>query len=296
MKKRFKLATRGSALARVQSQWVADKIMNCWPEITVELVFIKTLGDVNLDSSLASLGGKGIFTKEIEQALLDEHVDFAVHSLKDLPSQLPEGLTLGATPVREDPRDALVGPLPIEELPDGASVGTGSLRRQVQLRTLRPQLAFEDIRGNVPTRIDKWRMGHFSGGVVLALAGLTRLGELAGAGIEEIHPLEVEQCMPAPCQGILGIECREGDEAALSLLAGLADPAAGWAATAERAFLRELGGGCNLPAGALAEVVDSRIRFRALLEVDGQLQRVDLQGSADEAADLGRRAADQLRK
>ena len=296
MKKRYKLATRASALARVQSQWIADHVMKLWPDYWVELVFLKTRGDLQTDAPLGTLGGKGVFTKEIEQALLDGEADFAVHSLKDLPVQLPDGLILATVPHREDPRDALVGSDDLMALPDGAVVGTGSLRRQVQLKALRPQLVFEDIRGNVPTRIDKWRMGHYAGGVVLAMAGLSRLGELAGAMPEEIYALAPEQCMPAPCQGILGIECRADDRLTLDLLAGLNDQKASWAATAERAFLSELGGGCNLPAGALAEYLDPDLRFRAFLERDGKLNYVDLRGSTAEAADLGKRAADQLQK
>lgn len=260
--------------------------------LRVELVVIKTTGDLNQRDPLASFGGKGVFVKELEQALLEGHVDFAVHSLKDMPSQLPTGLRLTPPPARADARDALVGSLPLTELAQGLTVGTGSLRRQVQLRALRPDLEYRDVRGNVPTRVEKWRCGEYPGGVVLACAGLERLGAQSGASVGEIHPLSTGQCLPSPCQGILGLECAR-DEVA-EVLSVLADPEAGVMMAAERAYLAALGGDCNLPAGGFATLQDGRLTFEAVLWRDGELRRARYQGDLDAAAELGRRAAAQM--
>jgi len=291
MKQHFRLGTRASALARTQSQMIADQLCAAWPGLTVELVFIKTTGDLNRVDPLGTLGGKGVFTREIETALLDSSVDLAVHSLKDLPSELPEGLCLGATPRRADARDALVGPAPLLQLPAGAIVGTGSQRRQAQLRALRSDLEYRDIRGNVPTRIEKWRAGPYTGGVVLAMAGLERLS-LVGP---DVHALEDEHCLCAPCQGILGLECRRGDEETLKILQALEDPQAAWEALAERAYLTELEGGCNLPAGARARCTDTLSLEAVLQGDDGTLRRMVLQGRPEEAARLGQEAARALK-
>ena len=292
----FRLGTRASALARTQSQDVADQLMFLEPEIVIELIFIKTTGDLQREAPLDSLGGKGVFTREIEQALLNGEIDFAVHSLKDLPSELPEGLILGSTPVREDPRDALVGPLPLAQLPAGSVVGTGSLRRQIQLKALRPDVEFRPIRGNVPTRIEKWRQGDYPGGVVLAMAGLSRLGDLAGAQAHEIHPLSVEECIPAPCQGILGIECRQGDERTLQLLEQFNQVTAQLEALAERAFLATLEGGCNLPAAALARAGKQELTMEGAFQPQGgELRRLTLTGPLKSARLMGQELARRLR-
>lgn len=290
--KLLKLGTRGSALALTQSQGVADQLMARVDGLRVELVVIKTTGDLNQRDPLASFGGKGVFVKELEQALLEGRVDFAVHSLKDMPSQLPAGLRLTPPPVRADARDALVGSRPLAELASGLTVGTGSLRRQVQLRALRPDLEYRDVRGNVPTRVDKWRSGEYPGGVVLACAGLQRLGTQSGAATAEIHPLSTDQCLPSPCQGILGLECARQEVA--ECLSVLADDKAGFMMTAERAFLAALGGDCNLPAGGYATVDQGRLCFSAVLWRDGELHRAQCEGDADGAAELGRRAALEL--
>lgn len=288
----LRLGTRGSALALTQSQGVADRLAEAHPGLRVQLVQIKTAGDLNQHDPLARIGGKGVFVKELEQALLEGTVDFAVHSLKDMPSQLPAGLRLTAPPGRADCRDALVGDLRLAEVPAGARVGTGSLRRQVQLRRLRPDLCYEDVRGNVPTRVEKWRRGDYRGGVVLACAGLARLGPACGAAPSEIHPLAPEECLPAPCQGILGLECARPEVA--ELLEVLKDAGAERAMQAERAYLAALGGDCNLPAGGLAELSGGRLVFRGALWRDGNLRQCRLEGDEDEAAELGRRAALQL--
>ncbi len=290
--KYLKLGTRGSALALTQSQGVADQLMARVDGLKVELVIIKTAGDLNQRDSLASFGGKGVFVKELEQALLAGEVDFAVHSLKDMPSQLPEGLRLTDPPVRADARDALVGSAALMDVAAGQVVGTGSLRRQVQLRALRPDLEYRDVRGNVPTRVEKWRSGEYTGGVVLACAGLRRLGGLSGAADREIHPLSTKQCLPSPCQGILGLECAR-DEVA-ECLEVLADPEAHWMMRAERAYLAALGGDCNLPAGGFARVEGQRLSFEAVLYRDDSLRRAQLEGDLDAAAELGRQAAAQM--
>lgn len=294
----LKLGTRASALARTQSQWIATQLEQRWVEegLKVELVFIKTTGDIQREAPLGSLGGKGVFTREIETALLEGSIDFAVHSLKDLPTSLPDGLMLGAVPEREDPRDALVGPSPILELAAGMAIGTGSNRRQQQLQRLRPDLSFNDIRGNVPTRIEKWRSQQYPGGVVLAMAGLKRLGELSGASDSEIHPLSLQECVPAPCQGILGIECRQGDERTLRLLARLNDEQASVQATAERSFLQALGGGCNLPAGAFAQVNGDQLHLVGFLADEKSHLNLHLDGPAAQAAELGAELAQRLTK
>lgn len=288
----LKLGTRGSALALTQSQGVADQLMARIDGLQVELLVIKTTGDLNQRDPLASFGGKGVFVKELEQALLEGQVDFAVHSLKDMPSQLPPGLRLTAPPARADARDALVGAAPLAELASGLTVGTGSLRRQVQLRALRPDLEYRDVRGNVPTRVEKWRSGDYAGGVVLACAGLARLGTLSGAAPAEIHPLSPQDCLPSPCQGILGLECAR-DEVA-EVLGALADPEASIMMEAERAYLAALGGDCNLPAGGFASVQAGFLTFEAVLWRAGELRRYQCQGDVDAAAELGRRAARQL--
>lgn len=259
------------------------------------MIVIRTTGDAHQEKALSAFGGKGVFTKELEDALLAGEVDFAVHSLKDLPSVLPEGLTLAPTPRREDPRDCLVG-VRLEDLPQGARVGTGSPRRRAQLLTLRPDLRCMEIRGNLPTRVRKWREGQYDA-TVLAHAGLNRLGfEATGVAAHEVHPLSLDQCLPAAGQGLLGLECRAGDHATLDLLGALAHPASAWAAEAERAFLEELQGGCQAPAAAHAHFDHGRLvidAFVALPDGRGAL-RSHGEGASDHAAELGRQAARDL--
>lgn len=292
----LKLGTRGSELAMTQSQWVADRLMEAHPSLTVELVVIKTSGDRDQNSALNQFGGKGIFTKEIEEALLAGSIDLAVHSLKDLPTDLPEGLVLASPPRREDPRDLLVSKVPLLSLPEGALVGTGSARRREQLRYLRPDLTFTEIRGNVGTRVRKWREGHCQA-TVLACAGVARLGlEVAGLAAEECFPLPYDQCLPAPNQGLLGIEYRQSDAETAVLLQAIADPEATVAFAAERAFLAELDGGCHIPAGAICELSSTSATVTAFLaRPDLEPRRVRLVGPPQSAALLGRDAARQLK-
>lgn len=294
--KHLKLGTRGSALALTQSEWVAQRLRDAHTDLQVEIVVIKTQGDRDQNSALNKFAGKGIFTKEIEDALLAREIDLAVHSLKDLPTELPQGLMLALPPRREDPRDLLVASVPLTALPQGALVGTGSARRREQLRRLRPDLRFDEIRGNVATRVRKWREGQYDA-TVLACAGVARLTpESAGLQPGESHPLSVLQCVPAAGQGLLGLEHREQDSETADLLAGIADAESQFAFLAERAFLAELDGGCHIPAGALAEVAGDQLRVRAFLsQPDHPSQWVDLTGDVIQASALGREAARQLR-
>ncbi len=239
------LGTRGSLLALTQSQQVADALTAA-TGMAVRLQVVVTRGDRDQVRPLAELGGKGLFTAELEAGLRDGSLDFAVHSLKDLPTDDAEGLVLGCTPEREDPRDALVGPA-LAELPPGARVGTGSLRRAAQLRSLRPDLEVVGIRGNVETRLRKRDEGQVDA-VVLAMAGLRRLGIDRG----DIHPLPLAHMVPAVGQGALALQCRAGDRRVLGLLSAIHHAESARQIEAERAFLAAYGGGCNVPAACHA--------------------------------------------
>lgn len=297
----IKLGTRGSDLALTQSRWVAKEMETHNQGLSVELVVIKTRGDRDQNSALNKFAGKGIFTKEIEDALLANEIDLAVHSLKDLPTTLPPGLTLADPPKREDPRDLLVASVPLSELPKGAVVGTGSSRRREQLRLLRPDLKFDEIRGNVATRVRKWRDGKYDA-TVLACAGVARLGlESAGLKPEEAHPLDFSQCLPAAGQGILGLEIREGDDNIRGFLDRITCQETLACCEAERAFLAELDGGCHIPAGAKAALVDGQISIEGFLAVQTEEARFEGKratrtGPVGDADRLGREVARELRR
>jgi len=275
------IASRGSQLALWQARWVAAQLSAAGHECRIEI--IKTTGDKITDVPLAKVGTKGLFTKEIEEALLDGRADLAVHSLKDLPTELPEGLVLAAVPEREDPRDAVVGKK-LADLPPGAKVGTSSLRRAAQLLKLRPDLQVESIRGNLDTRLRKLDEGQYDA-ILLAAAGLKRLGW--GDRIAEI--LEPEQMCPAVGQGALAIETRAGFEA----VAMLDHADTHTAVMAERGVLRALGGGCQVPIGAYATVFNGRVRLLAIVAAPDGSQMVGAQagGAAAEAAEIGARLA-----
>jgi len=258
----MKIGTRGSQLARWQADWVRDRLAE--HGVTAEIVVIKTRGDAEVDRPLHELEGKGFFTKEIEDALLDRRIDVAVHSLKDLPTALPPGLALGAIPARHDPREALVSGASIAELAAGSRVGTSSLRRIAQVRFLRPDVQVVPLRGNVPTRVKKVEARDGLDAALLAIAGLARLGLEAKASI--VEPLDV---MPAPGQGALGIEIREDDNATRKALAPLHDRVSAAAVRAERALLAALGGGCQAPVGAF---VDGARLYGRVTERDGAVQ------------------------
>jgi hydroxymethylbilane synthase len=291
----LRLATRGSALALAQSRLVVEGLQAAWPELRVELVTVVTEGDRRRDVPAASLGGKGIFTAAVQQAVLDGRADLAVHSAKDLPAAQVPGLVLAAVPRRADPRDVLVGRSRLTGLDDlgpGARVGTGSPRRVALLHWLRPDLELVPIRGNVDSRVRRVHGGELDA-VVLAAAGLRRLG-LAG---EAAVPLDPEAFIPAPGQGTLAVEAREDDTRALGLLSALTHRPSRVALRAERSFLRRLGGSCTLPAGALARPTDAGpLEIQGFLSgLDGKgLVRERLRGPADDPEGLGRALADRL--
>ena len=270
----MKLGTRGSQLATWQAEWVRDRLAA--QGVRAEIVIIKTRGDAEVDRPLYELEGKGFFTKEIEEALLDGRIDVAVHSLKDLPTTLPAGLALGAIPARHDPREALVTVRSLSDLPAGARVGTSSLRRIAQVRFLRPDLEVVPLRGNVPTRVRKVETHDGLDAALLAIAGLERLG-LGGKGAV-IDPFDV---MPAPGQGALGIEIRDNDKATRKALQPLHDAASAAAVSAERALLAALGGGCQAPVAAWVdtrETGNGKRLYGRVTERDGSVQ---LTASAD---------------
>jgi hydroxymethylbilane synthase len=281
------IASRGSQLALWQARWVEAQLRGLGHECRIEI--IKTTGDKITDVPLAKVGTKGLFTKEIEEALIDGSADLAVHSLKDLPTELPPGLVLAAIPKREDPRDAVVGKK-LAELPAGAKIGTSSLRRAAQLRKLRPDLTIESVRGNLDTRIRKLDEGQYDA-IVLAAAGLKRLGW--GDRIAEI--LDEDRMCSAVGQGALAIETRAsgaGFEACKKL-----DHAATHAAvTAERGVLGALGGGCQVPIGAYATVDGDRLKVRAIVAApDGsELITAEASGAASDAAGIGTRLGAEL--
>ncbi len=290
------LGTRGSLLALAQSNWTASALKeNGASEVSLEV--IRTVGDQHLDQPLHEISGKGIFTRELDEALLSGGVDLAVHSLKDLPTVLPEGLCIAATPIRVDPRDVVVGPegasTTLASLKAGALVGTSSLRRIALLNAIRRDVTPRTIRGNVDTRLRKLDDGQFDA-IILAGAGLTRLG-LAGRANEW---LERTSWLPAPGQGALGIMTRSDDTETRELVGALNDPDSFAAVTAERTFLEALGGGCQVPIGALGVPYDVKLRLWGLVaSPDGRhVVRGDLTGSLADPQELGHRLAELLRE
>lgn len=286
----LRIGSRASQLARVQAEWVSERVGCC-----TALVWVKSGGDADGTTKLTAFGGTGIFTAELHKALQGDRIDAAVHSLKDLPAGPEPGITLACVPVREDVRDALIGAdegVTFAGLPGGARVGTGSPRRVAQLKRARPDLVYEPVRGNVDTRIRHVREGRLDA-VILAVAGLRRLGR--DGEISEI--LDPDLCLPAAGQGALGLTIRELDATAEACLAPLCDVAAAACTTAERAVLHVLGAGCHTPVGALARVEDGRLHLRVrLLDLDGrECLESEQEGGVAEAAALGERAAAQLR-
>ncbi|HEX8181677.1 MAG TPA: hydroxymethylbilane synthase [Pyrinomonadaceae bacterium] len=299
MKQQFIIGSRGSKLALWQAEWVQARLSELRPDATVRIEIIKTSGDVLRDVPLAFIGGKGVFTKELEEALLAERIDIAVHSLKDLPTILPAELTITAITEREDPRDALVlradaqhEHATLHALAQGAVVGTSSLRRQAQLKHLRPDVEIKDLRGNVDTRLRKLDEGQYDA-VILASAGLRRLG--FAARISASVPTDV--MLPAVGQGALGIETRAADEDTNALVRLLNHQPTRAACEAERALLRALGGGCQVPIAAHATVAYGRLYLAGLVAgLDGvQLLRAALEADATEARSAGETLAANLR-
>lgn len=293
LEKTLKIATRQSPLALWQANYVKDRLQQLYPDLTIELVPMVTKGDVILDSPLAKIGGKGLFVKELENALLNKKADIAVHSMKDVPMQFPEGLGLAVICQREDPRDAFVSHAyrTFAELPQGAVVGTSSLRRQCQLKALRPDLDIRSLRGNVGTRLSKLDNGDYDA-IILASAGLIRLG-LADRIASFI---DVEQSLPAAGQGAVGIECRTDDMQVQALLAPLADAETTYCVRAERAMNNHLQGGCQVPIGGYAVLQQGQLYLRALVgDIDGsRIIRAEGKSAVENAEVLGVQIAEQL--
>lgn len=281
-----RIATRASELALWQSRHVAAELEAAWPGLTIELVPITTTGDRILDRPLAAIGGKGLFIKELEVALFEGRADFAVHSMKDVPWELPEELHIPVILAREDARDVLFSAAgsALLDLPQGARVGTSSLRRRSQLLALRPDLELLDLRGNVPTRIGRLAHGDYDA-IVLAAAGLKRLG-LFSAGA---CALSTEDMLPAVGQGAIGIECRRGDLHVERLIAPLHDTSTAVCVAAERAMNARLGGSCTVPVAGHALLDGQNLRLRGLVAaVDGEeLVRQTASGAASEAERIG---------
>lgn len=299
------IGSRGSRLALRQAEWVRTRLNALHPQLEVSIEIIKTTGDRLKSAPLAIIGGRGVFTRELEDALIDCRIDLAVHSLKDLPTTLPHALAIAAIPEREDAHDCLVLPhidgesgtktvaaqLSIEALPHGATIGTSSPRRAAQLKHLRSDVSIKELRGNVDTRLRKLDVGEYDA-IILAAAGLRRL-DLS----DRISALiGAEEMLPAVAQGALGIEIRADDEATRELLAPMDDAQARAECTAERALLRGLGGGCQLPIAAHAELRGSVLRLQAsVMSHDGEsLMRDSLEGEASGARELGEKLAARL--
>jgi len=282
----LKIGTRGSRLALAQSEWIREQVETRYTGIRVELVRIRTKGDKILDSPLSKIGGKGLFVKEIEDALLRRDVDMAVHSIKDVPAELPDGLHLYVFPEREDPRDALISinNNTIMELPERAKVGTSSLRRSAQLLQVRPDLDVVPLRGNVDTRLQRLESGEIHA-VILAAAGLRRLG--LSAKISHIIPSE--QILPAIGQGALGIELRRGDHEVVTLLNFLNHEPTEITVRAERAFLKELEGGCQVPIAAHGLLKDNLLHLEGMVaELDGsKIFRDEVMAEKEHAEEIG---------
>lgn len=279
------IGTRGSKLALWQAEWVKSELQRLHPGLEVELNKIKTTGDKILDVPLAKVGGKGLFVKEIEEALLGGGADLAVHSMKDVPTDFPEGLHLPVICKREDPRDAFISRVrSLRELPHGATVGTSSLRRSCQLLSLRPDLKIEQLRGNLDTRLRKLDEGQFNA-IILAAAGVKRLGW--ADRITEVIPLEIS--LPAVGQGAIGIESRTGDDFISNLIAPLDHRETSVCVKAERAFLKKLEGGCQVPIAAHARLAGELVTVDGLVgsESGDRIVKGSISGKAEEAEALG---------
>jgi hydroxymethylbilane synthase len=294
----IRIGSRKSQLALVQTHWVQEQLQKAFPDRTFEVHTMSTQGDKILDVALAKIGDKGLFTKELEVSMINGDIDFAVHSLKDLPTRLPDGLMLGCVTARENPADALVvhaqhQDKQLASLPEGAVIGTSSLRRLAQLRHHYPHLSFKDVRGNLNTRLDKLDAGEYDA-LILAVAGLQRLG--MGDRVHQVIPADVS--LHAVGQGALGIECRVEDEEVLTLLKVLEDLPTTQRCHAERAFLRELEGGCQVPIGVNTVLDGDSLTLTGIVaSLDGKtLVKDSVTGSATEAEKLGTQLAKRLRQ
>ncbi len=287
------IATRGSKLALWQAEYIKTALMAEYPGLSVELLIIKTKGDKILDVPLAKVGGKGLFVKEIEEALLEGRADLAVHSMKDVPTELPEGLVVAIHPKREDCTDTLLSVAydGLAELPSGAVIGTSSLRRQAQLKLLRPDVQIKDLRGNLDTRVEKLMQGHYDA-IVVATAGLKRL-EITAPKMERLVP---PKFLPAVAQGALGLEYREKDHNIAALLLCLHHERTGIEVQAERGFLTGLNGGCQVPIAAWAQVQGAEVSLTGFVaDIDGSSPlRVKGTAPISEAWSLGTQLAKQI--
>lgn len=257
------VGTRGSKLATTQTMWVIKRLEKNYPLVKFEMKIIKTKGDIDQETRLDKIGDKGIFTSALEEALINDEIDMAVHSMKDMPASLPEELCLAAVPLREDARDALIlkeGYGSLADLPKGAKIGTGSKRRGYQLLAYREDLCIKPIRGNIDTRINKLKSGEYDG-IILAAAGLKRLG------LEKkiTYCFSVDEIVPAPCQGMLAIEVKASNKLLLDIIKGIEDPITTIQYQAERTFMKEINGGCHIPMGAYCSVEGAHIRVKGLL-------------------------------
>ncbi len=289
---KIRIGTRGSKLALWQANYVLERIEATFPHHKCELVVMKTKGDKILDSPLSKIGGKGLFVKEIEEALLAGRVDLAVHSLKDVPSELPDGLEIGAVPEREEPWDLIATKRreDLQELPHGARVGTSSLRRQAQLLAARPDLEIKPLRGNLDTRFRKL-MEEDLDAIVVALAGVKRLGSAIDG---HVRVLTAQECLPAIGQGALAVEIREGDLG--DEMAALHHEETAVCVEAERSFLRRIGGSCQVPVAALGAMRDEGLVLEGLIaSPDGErVYRKEIAGTPQRACELGEKLAHML--
>ncbi len=294
----IRIGSRKSQLALVQTYWVQEQLQKYFPDRTFEVQTMSTQGDKILDVALSKIGDKGLFTKELELGMLNNEIDFAVHSLKDLPTRLPEGLMLGVVTERENPADALVvhekyKDKQIDTLPEGAVIGTSSLRRLAQLRHHFPHLAFKDVRGNLNTRLAKLDAGEYDA-LILAVAGLERLG--MADRVHQVLPAEVS--LHAVGQGALGIECRADDTEVLELLKAIEHAPTAQRCYAERAFLRQLEGGCQVPIGVNTTLDGDQLTLTGIVaSVDGKnVVKDTISGDATEAENLGNELAERMRQ
>jgi len=293
MNRKYLVATRPSLLAYTQTQQTVELLNAQHPDCEFEIIKISTHGDAVTDKPLTAFGGTGVFVKELENAILEGRADFAIHSLKDVPSIQPDGLVLAAFPTREDPRDVLLikNGLSIDELNDNCTIGTGSPRRIVQIAELKPGAIFTDLRGNIDTRLKKLEEGQYDA-IVLAAAGLKRLGK-------EIAPtafLPVDRCIPAIGQGAIAIECRKDDEETIALLRTINNKDTETAILAERAFMKTVGGGCKFPLGAYATIENETVQLAVMLgnHHTQQIIRFSDKASVTEAEKLGKNLAEKI--
>lgn len=291
---KIKIGSRGSNLALTQTKWVAQQIEALHETLETEIVIIKTKGDKILDVALDKIGDKGLFVKELEDALFEKRIDFAVHSMKDLPSEMTPGLLIADTPLRADRRDVLIlkeGYKCLEDIPKGGVIGTGSKRRSYQLSQVRSDLKFEPIRGNIETRIKKLGLQNLEG-IVLAAAGVHRLG------LDHVITAYLDEaiCLPAPAQGALAIQCRANDSRVLAYINAIKDPKAQVEVATERAFLKYTNGGCHVPVGAVCDTRGDMLYLEGIFgrEDGSKLVRKSMVGPIDDPQGLGKLLAQEI--